>query len=43
VVGAVLHIVVLKVRLSAEERVLLANPDYAVAMSAKPRFFPGLF
>lgn len=43
VVGAVLHIVVLKVRLSAEERVLLANPDYAAAMSAKPRFFPGLF
>jgi methyltransferase len=43
VVGAVLHIVVLTVRLSAEERVLLANPDYAAAMSAKPRFFPGLF
>ena len=42
-VGAVLHIVVLTVRLSAEERVLLANPDYAAAMSAKPRFFPGLF
>ncbi len=42
-VGAVIHVVVLSVRLSAEERVLFANPDYAAAMSSKPRFLPGLF
>ena len=42
-VGAVVHMVVLAVRLSAEERVLFANPDYAAAMSSKPRFVPGLF
>ena len=42
-VGAIVHIVVLTVRLSAEERVLFANPDYLAAMSSKPRFFPGLF
>jgi len=42
-VGAIAHVVVLTVRLSAEERVLFANPDYAAAMSSKPRFLPGLF
>ena len=42
-VGAIAHAVVLTFRLSAEERVLFANPDYATAMRAKPRFFPGLF
>jgi len=42
-VGAIAHIAVLAVRLSAEERVLFANPDYAAAMSSKPRFLPGLF
>ena len=41
--GALLHVVVLIFRLSAEERVLFANPDYAAAMRAKPRFLPGLF
>ena len=42
-VGAIVHILVLSVRLSSEERVLFANPDYAAAMSSKPRFLPGLF
>jgi len=42
-VGAVVHVVVLIFRLSAEERVLFADPDYAAAMRAKPRFLPGLF
>ena len=42
-VGAIAHVAVLTVRLSAEERVLFANPDYAAAMSSKPRFLPGLF
>ncbi len=41
--GAVVHIVVLIFRLSAEERVLFADPNYAAAMSSKPRFIPGLF
>ena len=41
--GAIAHIIVLALRLSTEERVLFANPDYAAAMRAKPRFLPGLF
>ncbi len=41
--GAVAHIGVLAQRLSTEERVLFANPDYRLAMSGKPRFLPGLF
>jgi methyltransferase len=41
--GAVAHTVVLAQRLSTEERVLFANPDYRAAMSGKPRFLPGLF
>ena len=43
IVGAIAHIGVLAQRLSTEERVLLANPDYRTAMSGKPRFLPGLF
>ncbi len=42
-VGTVGHVVVLSQRLSTEERVLFANPDYRAAMSGKPRFLPGLF
>jgi methyltransferase len=42
-VGTVAHAIVLKMRLSTEERVLFANPDYRAAMSGKPRFLPGLF
>jgi len=41
--GAIAHVVVLALRLSTEERVLFADPDYAAAMSCKPRFIPGLF
>jgi hypothetical protein len=41
--GAIAHIGVLALRLSTEERVLFANPDYAAAMASKPRFLPGLF
>ena len=43
IVGSVLDIVVLARRLSTEERVLFANPDYRAAMAGKPRFLPGLF
>jgi methyltransferase len=43
VVGATAHVAVLAQRLSTEERVLFANPDYRAAMSGKPRFLPGLF
>ncbi len=41
--GTIAHLGVLAQRLSTEERVLLANPDYRSAMSGKPRFLPGLF
>lgn len=41
--GTVAHIAVLSQRLSTEERVLFANPDYRATMSGKPRFLPGLF
>ncbi len=43
VVGAIAHVVILSQRLSTEERVLFANPDYRAAMTGKPRFLPGLF
>src|SRR6516162_8226897 len=42
-VGAALHVVILSLRLSIEDPVLLGNPDYAAAMGSKPRFLPGLF
>jgi len=41
--GALAHIVVLSLRLSVEDPVLLSNPDYAATMGSKPRFLPGLF
>jgi methyltransferase len=41
--GSLMHVVVLGQRLSTEERVLFANPDYRAAMAGKPRFLPGLF
>jgi methyltransferase len=43
VAGAMAHAGVLAQRLSTEERVLFANPDYRAAMTGKPRFLPGLF
>jgi len=43
IAGAIAHVGVLAQRLSTEERVLFANPDYRAAMSCKPRFLPGLF
>jgi methyltransferase len=43
VAGTVAHTRVLAQRLSTEERVLFANPDYRAAMTGKPRFLPGLF
>ncbi len=43
VAGSVAHIAVLAQRLSTEERVLFADPDYRSAMAHKPRFLPGLF
>jgi methyltransferase len=41
--GAIAHMAVLAQRLSTEERVLFADPDYRAAMTGKPRFLPGLF
>ena len=43
VAGSLAHAAVLSQRLSTEERVLFANPEYRTAMSGKPRFLPGLF
>ena len=41
--GALIHILVLSLRLSVEDPMLLSNPDYAASMGSKPRFLPGLF
>jgi methyltransferase len=43
VAGSLAHVAVLAQRLSTEERVLFANPEYRAAMANKPRFLPGLF
>jgi methyltransferase len=40
VFGSIAHLYVLRARIAAEDRVLLANPDYAARMGTKPRFFP---
>ena len=40
VLGTVAHVFVLRARIAAEDRVLLANADYAARMGGKPRFFP---
>ena len=40
VLGSIAHLFVLRTRIAAEDRVLLANPDYAARMGTKPRFFP---
>lgn len=37
------HSIALSMRIRAEERVLMANPEYRAAMGHKPRFVPGLF
>ena len=37
------HSIALSRRIRAEERVLMANPEYRAAMGHKPRFLPGLF
>jgi methyltransferase len=42
-VGALAHLVILSLRLSVEDPVLLSNPEYAAVMGSKPRFLPGLF
>jgi methyltransferase len=41
--GTVAHILVLRGRISVEEKVLMASPAYREAMGSKPRFVPGLF
>ncbi len=41
--GSLAHVWVLRGRVAAEERVLLAAPDYRAAMGSKPRFIPFLF
>src|SRR5262249_45006162 len=41
-VGAALHVPVLRRRLAVEEAVLAADADYRATMAAKPRFVPRL-
>jgi len=41
--GSAEHAWVLRGRVAAEEKVLLAEPTYRAAMGAKPRFIPALF
>jgi methyltransferase len=41
--GTFCDVLLLQRRLAVEDAVLLANPDYCVAMGGKPRFFPRLF
>jgi methyltransferase len=43
IIGTLGYISVLAQRIPLEERALFSNPDYRAAMSAKPRFLPGLF
>ena len=38
--GSIAHVFVLRARVATEDRVLMANADYAGRMGAKPRFFP---
>ena len=40
VLGSIAHVFVLRARVAAEDRVLLANPDYVARMGTKPRFLP---
>jgi isoprenylcysteine carboxyl methyltransferase (ICMT) family protein YpbQ len=41
--GTLGYLEILRRRLSIEDGVLLANPDYRMAMGGKPRFLPKLF
>jgi methyltransferase len=43
VVASVAYAGAISQRISVEESVLFANPDYRAAMAGKPRFLPGLF
>ena len=43
IVGTLGYVSVLMQRIPLEERALFTNPEYRAAMSAKPRFLPGLF
>lgn len=43
VLTSVGYSVALSMRIRAEERVLMANPEYRAAMGPKARFVPGLF
>jgi methyltransferase len=42
VLGAVLHVVVLRRRILLEESVLMSDPKYALCMGRRPRFVPRL-
>jgi methyltransferase len=38
--GGLAHLFVLRARVAAEDRVLLASADYVARMGSKPRFLP---
>lgn len=40
IAGTLAHVFVLRARIAAEDRVLLADAGYVARMGAKPRFFP---
>jgi methyltransferase len=40
IAGTIAHVFVLRSRVAAEDRVLLASPDYVARMGTKPSFFP---
>jgi methyltransferase len=40
VLGTLAHLAVLRARIEAEDRMLLASPAYVATMGAKPRFLP---
>ena len=43
ILGSIAYTVAISQRITIEEKVLFANPDYRAAMAGKPRFLPGLF
>jgi hypothetical protein len=42
-VASVAYACAISQRITVEESVLFANPEYRSAMAGKPRFLPGLF
>jgi methyltransferase len=41
--GPLVYVVIMRERISLEERVLMSSQAYREAMASKPRFLPGIF